>query len=144
MSPFEIGIIITICCLPILALIMVLPKKIKKNKSKNVEPPKIEPIKEVSTPTEQKQELQKSEQKLDDDMHKFLDDRKQSHPAPNAKDGDLNKFGKYNSDLFRTPTKQSFKSEKSIAEQINDLSPELKALMLSGALERKNFDDNNT
>ena len=50
--------------------------------------------------------------------------------SPFSRDGDEDSG-------FRKPAKQ----EKTIAEELDTISPELKALIISGALDRKNFDD---
>ena len=147
MSHFEIGIIVLICCLPILALILVLPKMGKKGKTKaKAEPPKQEPVKEEPKKEEPKPEEEKKESKLDKGTLDYLEKRKQTHPAPTFKQGTPPPFGGYSRAMFNTPRQPTpqKKEEGSLAEQIEGLSPELKALLMSGALNRKDFDDNNT
>lgn len=161
MSRIEIGIIFIICALPIIALALILPKKLfsKKNGKTKTEQAKIvekpAPIKEepkqeeVKAETKPKQKEEKQNEDItdlyqEDDFKAYLKDRAEKHPAPKAKDGDLSSSGRFDPDLFRpvgiTPPPKP-KTNKTMAEEIEELSPELKALLLSGALQPKYFDN---
>lgn len=160
MSNIEIGIIVILCALPIVALVMILPKKLLKKTGKSkVDQAKIvekpAPVKEAPKPEEVKveekpkqQDKSKDEDVTDlykeDDFKNYLKERAEKHPAPKEKDGDLSSTGRFDPDLFHPvgavpPPKP--KTDKTMAEEIEGLSPELKALLLSGALQPKYFDN---
>lgn len=163
MSRFEIVILVIVCALPVVALVLTLPKR-KKGKSKSevkkAEPPKSEQPKQefkldsspppTSAPDEVKPRsisVSQQDEPLynQESFRDYLKERKTSHSAPTfkeQKEGDIPNITDFNSDLFTIPNRnQPKQDEKSLADKIDELSPEIKALLLSGALERKNFDD---
>ena len=154
MSDFEISLIVLFCAVPFLSLLFVLPKKIKKKdkKTKVVEakPAEAKPV-EDEKPKEVKPEykpLQETMQKkptkqtseiFDDDFENFIKNRPStSRPSRVEMPKDF---------MSRTmpyiPNRRSSKVEnpKNITEEIQNLSPELKALIIAGVLDPKNFDN---
>ena len=155
MTKIEIGLVIIICLLPIIALVMILPKKLFSKKGKKPEPKPEQPqeapapAKEEPKPVEVKEEEPSKELEeytdlyQEEDFKAYLKDRAEKHPSPKEKDGDPTQFGKFDPDLFgpvnKTPPPPK-KQPKTLQEEIEGLSPELKALLLSGALNPKHFD----
>lgn len=148
MSKIEIGILIVLCLLPIITLVIVLPKKLKK---KAPPPPTTEykpdkPVVEEEKPKPEKVEKPKTlgENKglyNDDSFKGYLKDRKGNRTPPTFKEPNFD--DPFMNDVFRPNMQQTSKGneDKSLSEQINELSPELKAMLLSGILDRKNFDE---
>lgn len=146
MINFEVFLIICVCLVPIVALIIVLPKKLSKKETK-VEPVK-EVVKEETKPvaeSEKQEPKEKSERVIDnnaytaDDFKGYLEEKQKNTTKPNRI-----VHGKDFKDLTfdfprRTPGYRTLPKAKSMAEQIRDLSPELKALIIAGALDRKEF-----
>lgn len=149
MSKFEIILIIIACAIPVISLLMVLPKKIKSKK------------KEVEQPTKTYEELKKEEQKAEEvkpqevkkeeknnlsfdsdistDEFKSYLDRKKDITKP--KRIELPEGFKDMTSPYRPRRRVRMeKKPENIVEEIQSLSPELKALIFSGALDRKSFD----
>ena len=149
MSNFEIALIILAALIPVIALFMVLPKiKIKfKKKEKKVEPLKtLVDIKSEESKEEHKIEEKQSEVKnynvtndiSTDEFKAYLNRRKEiSRPKRiDLPQGFIDRTMPY-SRRRNKPQKP-----KTIAEEIQNLSPQAKALIISGALDRKYFDNN--
>ena len=142
MSNFEIFLIVGLSLAPIVALFFVLPKKLKKEKK---EPPKTteykpeeksEPIKQEE-PKEVKPEKKVANIASTSEFKDYLTYKKENLHAPKHLESPKDVFV---SDYFPSRFKKKPKEDKTIAEQINDLSPELKVMMLSGVFNRKDFD----
>ncbi len=124
-----------------------MPKKLGKKGKTTAKPeqPKQEPVKETPKQQEKLPEVEQKTSNLDDATKAFVENRKVNHPAPTFKNVTPPPLGAYTRPTFAPPPRPVIKKEEgSIADQINNLSPELKAIIMSGALERKNFDDDNT
>ena len=144
MSLIEKVILISIGLIPFIALIMFLPK-ILKNKKANKTIASAEPANEPkTTPTEiqPKQQTPKEKEKKQefDDFSDYANMKKSKVSAPKRNFPQP----KYDDFIERyVPPRQIniIKKEKTIREELDSLSPQLKALIISGALDRKNFDD---
>ena len=145
MSLIEKGIIFLLCCLPVVALIMVLPKQIKKAKIKSAENQKAKEEQKPAPVAETKpEETAKTTKTSGDDLKDFIDKRKETHKSPVNKMGNLNEFGRYNPNLFRPPVQANKKQDKTIAQQFEELTPEMKAIIMAGVFDKRKFDDDNT
>lgn len=154
MSKIEMFLIIGACLVPIIALLFVLPKYKKKEKTpppttpyvkeepadKHTEQPKeVKPIQKQVEKTKIRPAFNTSD--IDDDFKTYLELKKKRTPAPEAVDeGSFvrSPVGEYIPARLRANPSR-IKKDKSIAEQINDLSPELKAMLLAGVLDKKDY-----
>lgn len=143
MSTFEIVILIAVILVPIVALIFILPKRKKKEAKEEVktteyvsekkeEPKEIveaKPIKEMKMPL-------RSSEFSNDDFKDYLNSKRKSVTAPKRleirpENDDLESYSSFKSRRMQR------NQEKSLAEQIRDLRPELKALIISGVFDKK-------
>ena len=133
--------------MPFLALIFVMPKLKKKEKvqkeTKTYEELKQEE-KQNDTIVEEKPVKEKRVFQTTDftseDFQNYLKHKNETTSKPQKIEHNLN-FMDNTTDYI--PTRRKLKLEnkpKNIAEEIKSLSPELKALIISGALDKKNFD----
>lgn len=145
MTNIEIGILIALVLVPILALLFILPKKKKKAEEKAE-------VKTTEYVSEKKEEKPKEDLKpisvkslplnandfSDNDFKDYLKSKQKSISKPkrfDARDDDF--LESYSSFKSR---RAKIKENKTIAEQINELSPELKVLMVAGVLNKKDFE----
>ncbi len=152
MSNFEIALIVMACAVPVVALLMVLPKiklkvKKKEKKEKEVESTKTladvkkeEPKEEVALekPKEAKNPVMANEIS-DDDFKTYLSRRKPiSKPSRiDLPDDYVDRTTPY---MPRRISKQENKP-KNIKEEIQNLSPKLKAMLIAGVLDKKDLDE---
>lgn len=154
MFNFETIIIILACSVPVVALFFVLPKIKKKEKRKEEKPTKTyEEIKKEEAKPESNQEEMKIEkpkaQKVEtafaqndfspEDFRGYLNRKQKTITRPTRVDlpeGFVDRTEPY---LPRRRRREEEKP-KTVAEEIRSLSPELKALIFTGALDKKNFD----
>lgn len=142
MSSLEITLIVGFALSPFVALLFILPKKLKKEKTP---PPtteyKPEPkVEEKEEPKETKPIQNIAPAVHTDEFKDYLSKRKKTITLPRPKDNPFIQTEDYIPSRFRRrkPQKQE---DKSISEQINDLSPELKVMMFSGVFNKKDFDN---
>lgn len=148
MTNVEISIIVIAIFIPIVALVIFLPK-IKKDKTKTPPAPPTPIVEEkIETPPapvieEKPKEIFKSSAFNADDFKDYLTEKSKRTDKPTMKN---NNGGKFADDLFDdfpfgdTRRKRPIKKEdKPIADQIHELSPELKALFLAGVLDKKDY-----
>lgn len=143
MSNIEIFIIVSLCLIPIIALVILLPKIIKNRKLKSSIP---EP-KNITPTIEEKIEPVISEKPIEenvyssDDFKSYLDEKRQKISRPTKReslpDFDFEDFDKYK----RRQNRHIQSTSKTIADQFNELSPEMRALIISGALNKKNYEE---
>ena len=148
MSNMEIFIIICACLIPIVALVVLFPKIKLKKKEKSAKSNENEQTIEKYIPdkpiVEEPKIVKKNEgSKYDrDDFKDYLKSKGSRVAGPQRKilpedfrdlSTDYNPRGRLN--------QMQNSNQTSIADEINSLSPELKALILSGALEKKTFDE---
>lgn len=152
MTNVEISIIVIAIFIPIVALVIFLPRLKKDKKNNNSPKPsahKIEerPIEITESPKEEAnpRELFKSTEFNSDDFRGYLTEKSNSIEKPTRKDLDFD-GGMFDDGLFDDLSfggprrKQTIKKEdKPIIEQFCDLSPELKALIVTGALDKKDY-----
>ncbi len=142
MSLVEKVILIAAILMPIIALLIFLPKFLK-NKFKN-KPQKEKPKAEQNAaqpdeykpaptaPAAQNTSHQDDFKDYAERKSKRLTHPKRNFPTPTFADFEG----------FRPrPIVSGQQNEKTIQEEIKSLSPQLKALIISGALDRKDFDD---
>lgn len=147
MSNFEIFLIIAACSVPLVALLFSLPKKIK-GKQKNEKVVESKPVVE-----EKKEEIKKEEPPVEkmlrpietsfssDDFKGYLQERQNRTSKP--KRIELPKdFIDRTEDYFPRRKRIRPEKQKTVAEELQSLSPELKALIISGVLDKKDFDNN--
>ncbi len=148
MSNMEIFIIICACLIPIVALVILFPKIRLKKKEKKVktEPKQTEIEKYVpETKIVEEPKIQTKNEDIKYDPSEFKDYLKQKKSkidTPTKKELP-DDFIDFSSRFTRDNNLRMQKSTKkdSIASEIKSLSPELKALLLSGALDKKDFDE---
>lgn len=152
MFSFESVMIFLACSVPIVALFFVLPKIKKKEKKEETKPVKsYEEIKKEEVKAEpQKEEMEKpKEKKIErafstndfspDDFRGYLDRKQKTITKPTRVDlpeGFIDRTEPY---LPRRRRREEEKP-KTVAEEIRSLSPELKALIFTGALDKKDYD----
>lgn len=153
MFNFETMIIFLACSVPVVALLFVLPKIKKKEKKQGEqtktyeeikkEEAKQEPAKEevqIEKPKEKKIETAFSNNDFSpDDFRGYLDRKQKTITKPTRVDlpeGFVDRTEPY---LPRRRRREDEKP-KTVAEEIKSLSPELKALIFTGALDKKNYD----
>lgn len=147
MSKIEIILIVMACSVPLVALLFSLPKKIKgKKEEKKVVEAKPE-IKEV------KEEVKKEEKPIEktvrpietsfsaDDFKGYLQERQNNSSKPKRVELPRD-FVDRTEDYFPRRRRVRQEKPKTVAEEIKSLSPELKALIISGVLDKKDFDNN--
>lgn len=155
MSGFEIFVLIMVCAIPIVSLLMVLPKIKKKDKNKEVKSVKTyeEMLKEEKKETsnaEQKsnnvlqQGIKLKEANIDDlfekDFQSYAEYKKKNLTNPTKVELPPNFEDK--TTTFINPKRQMHKkAPQNLTEEIRNLSPELKALIIAGVLDPKNFDN---
>lgn len=140
MTTIEIVLLIGVCLTPIVALLFVVSKKHKKEEVKQ------EVDKQPET-TEEKKECQ-PEQPVDtfnlnsqdfsrNELKDYMVNKSKSVTRPFNKSvsGD---FPGLNMDF---PPRRIRNEEKPVSKQIQDLSPELKALMIAGVLDKKDYSE---
>lgn len=140
MSIVEKILLISACLAPVVALLFVLPKFKKKKKEKPVETTDYVPLeKEKSTQTTQ-MEVDKQQPIINkdedlEDYREFLSKRKEASTKPQR-----NSVPKDFIDRTTSYVPQFQRKNKSTPKDdlnINNLSPELKTLIITGILDRK-------
>ena len=147
MSNIEIATIVISCLIPIVALFIILPK-LKKKKSVSVPQAEKSPVetKPIELNPEKKEEPKQVELNDEttytaDDFKSYSQDKKQKITPPKRKEElpDL-KFEDY--DQFKSHQRWSrTEVQKTIAEEIDSLSPELKTIIVAGVLDKKDYSD---
>ncbi len=147
MSKFEIILIVSACLAPFLSILFILPKQLKKKakdkaeKQKVVTEEKAEPKAEespapaVETKPEYKSMVDNSIST--DEFRSYLDRREKDMSKPKRHElpeGFLDKTMSFEPFERRKPRE---KKPQTVAEEVQSLSPELKALIISGFLDRK-------
>lgn len=146
MSKIEIFILILASCIPLFSFLIVFKPKLKnifKKKDKTKKDKIVEEVKPEEKPEEKIVEQKPKEKTLRDeiqntfvknDFKDFMEIKKDSIKFPEMK---------LNSPDFITSDYETYlkKPEKTIAEQIKSLSPELKALIVAGVLDKKDIDN---
>ena len=143
MSKIEMVLIVGLCLAPIVALLFMLPKKFKKEKK--AAPPTTEYKPEQSVVEEKPEEPKEVQTSVfenkgvsTDEFRGYLSEKKQNISAPKRISPPDDIFTEeYVPSRFRKKIKD--KENKTIIEQIDDLSPELKALLLAGVLDKKDY-----
>ena len=145
MSKLEICFIVVTCLIPVLAVLLILPKrKAKKPIEKKTEKPT-----EKQDNTQQKTPIQNSVQtanlepfKLkDQDPYKdYIINKAKSTTKPIPKNSTYRPSFMPFDDGFDLPARQnSANKEQSLEEEINNLSPELKVILFTGVLDKKDW-----
>ncbi|MBO5954496.1 MAG: hypothetical protein J6Q13_00830 [Clostridia bacterium] len=151
MSNFEIFLIVGFCVAPLLAILFVLPKKLKKEKKQEKKEVKtLEQLKKEEQPkpvVEEKVDEKKVQQKFTpksevstDDFKSYLDFKKKDITKPSRVELPKD-FMDRTSPYIPRRRRRIEKKPKTVAEEINSLSPKLKAMLFSGVLDRKFFDN---
>lgn len=144
MSNFEIFLIVGFSIVPLITILFVLPKKLKKDKTppptteyKTEQPPMVEEKKEE--PKEIKPNIVANVASTGE-FKEYLSKKKDETHLPKHIIPPINMDTEdYLS--FRRRNRKLNKENKSISEQIQDLSPELKVMMFSGVFNKKDFDE---
>ena len=150
MSKFELFLTVGVCVAPILSLIFVFPKGFKFKKKQKAE---VKTAKEANEtfnyikenkeePKQVEVKLEKKEDFKDLDVPNF--DSSDFKDYLNRRPKGKGPMRKLMNDDFGFPydgfgNRKKEKEDKSIKEQINDLSPELKAMLIAGVLDRKKY-----
>lgn len=151
MSRMEMAMIIILCLTPIIALVILLPKKLKVHKKpkkikESAEKKEEQQLESETPPVEQneiKPEIIDTPHVMDSDLDSIRDFAKNKKTTkPTRKTPDLSKLSPHPEFSFRR--ENNFRTErqpeqKSIKEQFDELSPEMKALIMSGAFDRKDY-----
>lgn len=148
MSSFEIALIFMACSVPLVAFLFVLPKFKKKEKPeptpvktleevKKEEPQpavKPEPIKEKKTNT-----ALMNNDFTPDDFRGYLNHKQKNTTKPSRVELPMDFMDR--TEPYMPRRRRGFDDKpKSVAEEIRSLSPDLKALIIAGVLDKKDFD----
>lgn len=149
MSNFEICLIVMACAVPFVALLFVLPK-LKKKEVKKVEPVKTyAEIKQEEAKEEVKQEIKPEPTKQKsisaftnsdfspEDFRGYLNYKQKSLTKPSRVD--LPADFKDRTEPYIPRRRRRQEKPKTVAEEIRSLSPELKALIFTGAFNKRDF-----
>ncbi len=147
MSTMEFVLLVAICIVPIIAVFFVVNPKLKAKKSKNKD--KKEVVTE-NVPSEDPTEESKTEESkklftptfittgdATDEFKGYLEEKMTHIDPPKRKNVSLDELPETLPYVRERKKKQLV--EKNINEQIDDLSPEILTLILSGAFDRKYF-----
>ena len=137
--------------MPVVALMLFLPKVLKAKLANR--PKKEKPTKQPKQKEEKPEPALQAKPQVAatpslqtgqaNDFQDYAEIKRRRVSAPKRNEPKLKDFPSFESH-FRPPIfTQPKQKPKSIAEEINSLSPELKALIISGALEKRDFDDFN-
>ena len=140
MSSFEITLIVGFALSPFVALLFILPKKLKKEKTS---PPTTEYKPEVKAEAKKEPKESKPMESLKpavstEEFKDYLANRKKTITLPKHLNNPNMPTEDYIPSRFRRRRQQK-QEDKSITEQIQDLSPELKVMMLSGVFNKKDY-----
>ena len=145
MTKVEIGIIVIAALIPIIALVILFPFKKKKKAAPKPAKEQVTDQKPKEEPVKEPDPLPKSggisTASLDtSEFMDYLKEKSTATKAPERKEFGDN-LGEIDDDLFSDidfsiPRK---KKVKSLSQEIQDLSPELKAMIISGVLDRKEY-----
>ena len=148
MSSFEIFLIVLACSVPVVALLFLLPKKLKKQEkpkpveqSKTYEEIKKEDVKVEEAPKEKTINSPIEKAELNDlDFKNYLKQKQSNMTKPKRAELPPD-FVDRTEDYFpRRRGANKVEKTKNVAEEIKSLSPELKALIIAGVLDPKDFD----
>ncbi len=149
MSNFEIFLIVMACAIPFIALLTLVPKiKLKKKEKKVAKPTKqLVDLKQEEKPIElvveeKPKEIQQqviSNEISTGDFKNYLERKKQDVSKPKRVElpSDFKDIS-----MPYMPRRRARQSEKpqNVAEEIKSLSPELKAMLIAGVLDKRNYD----
>lgn len=144
MSNFEIILIVLVCAVPIVAFLFVLPKIKKKEKKVEETTKTLADLKQEEKKPEIIKETPVKKEVVQDEIssseiQSYIDFKKKNLSKP--KRVEMPKDFK-DITLPYTPRRRHSqdKKPKTVAEEIQNLSPELKVLIISGVLDPKSFD----
>ena len=146
MTNFEIFLIVAMCSVPVVALFFVVPKlKKKQKKEKVVEKKVVEEVKKEETPKISEEPKQKAVRPIEnsftsEDFKGYLNKRQNETTKPKRVELPED-FIDRTEDFFPRRRRRIAEKPKTVAEEIRNLSPELKALIISGVLDKKDFDN---
>lgn len=151
MSNFEIFLIVMFCAMPIVALLMILPKKVKKSKEKKSEPEPVKSYQEIKQEEKKEEVVENVEPKKEnikfsnseiskDEFKSYLELKKNNITKPRRVELP-NDFKDMTLPYSSRRRVKEDKKPQSVAEEIKNLSPELKTMLIAGVLDRKNFDN---
>lgn len=141
MSSFEIALIVCFALSPFVALLFILPKKLKKEKTP---PPTTEykPEPKVEEKKEEPKEIKPMENLKPtvstDEFKDYLSHKRKNITLPKYLNNPDMPTEEFVPSRLRRRRHQK-QENKSISEQIQDLSPELKVMMFSGVFNKKDF-----
>lgn len=146
MSNFEIVLLVMAIAAPALALVFVLPKFKKREKKVQVQTKTYEQIKKEEAKVEEKSEpVQEKKASVitnndftSEDFRGYLNHKQKNITRPTRVN--LPKDFKDVTEPYIPRRRRSVKEKpKTVAEEIRSLSPELKALIIAGVLDKKDF-----
>lgn len=148
MSKVELVLIIGVSIIPIIALFFVLPKWKKQKAEEKPKEEKPEEKFEMSKPDNEESPKEKSPKDIRvggdferDDLTDYINKKMKGAKMPERKI--LPEDFVDTSEDFITPIRRSDlmnkNKSKSVAEQFNELSPEMKAMIIAGVFDKKDF-----
>ena len=142
MNAIEIALVVCACLIPLVVFVMMFPKALKFKRKPKKEQPKAEPAKEVKAeePPKVQEKAEKAERPTftqydPSDFTSYLKEKSKKTTKPTFKptDDKLEFLPNYN-EFFNPKPKEK---EKPIRQQLDELSPEMKVLLISGVLDKK-------
>ena len=142
MSEFEIAVLVIACIVPLVSYIFVKPKRKKKEKKetslKNDQEVKVE--EKVVEPKVQETKQKEDIDLFDKEIQSYAEYKKKNISKPERIKTPVN-FKDVTMPYIPQRKRISKTKPKNIVEEIHSLSPELKAMIFSGVLDKKNFDE---
>ncbi|MBQ8615783.1 MAG: hypothetical protein IJ415_04380 [Clostridia bacterium] len=145
MSNFEIVLIVLACAVPVVALLFVLPKFKKKEQKAPVPTKTYEEIKkeeqvEIKSglPEEKKVQTFANNDFSPEDFKGYLNHKQKNITRPSRVNLPKDFMDRTEPYMPRRRRRMEEKP-KSVADEIRSLSPELKALIIAGVLDKKDF-----
>lgn len=143
MSSFEIGLIICFSLAPVVALLFIIPKRTKKEKLVEEKVKEVKEEKKQEKPVvgeikEEPKEFKPSSELTKPEIQSYLDYKKQNVTKPQR----IERMPNFATEDYLPPRlrrRAQPKKPETIAEEIQQLSPELKALIVAGVLDKKDF-----
>jgi len=143
----EVILIVAICLVPIVALFLILPKKLKKKSVPKQEEKHDEykPVTEIAKkePKIEAKRPMESREFAPNDFRSYLLERGNKMTKPSRLDLPEGYIDRTEDYVPVRRRRRVAKKPENIAEEIRSLSPELKALIMSGALIENKRDNKN-
>ncbi|MCQ2556113.1 MAG: hypothetical protein MJ149_02150 [Clostridia bacterium] len=143
MSTMEIILIVCACCIPVLSILFLIPKKKGKEEAKPAENKQ-----DSAKPAEVKEEVKEAEPEVKDDLQAEIMDFEtyiKEQREATTKQEELEAPTDVTTLPYKEETQETVQinvvdNVEETKQELENLSPELKAMLLAGILDKKDFD----